>query len=139
MASAGRSGCGAVDSNPAIKPGSEVGYGERRVVIMQVISFESVVARDVETGELERLPIADLRPISTPGPSVLPPDLAELDDRDWAEARRRLDLIGPVLERARLPRSVMAERARGRRRGNDALSLGARLSHDWTALVAAPL
>jgi putative transposase len=45
-------------------------------------------------------------------PSVLPPDLAELDDRDWAEARRRLDLIGPVAERARLPRSGMAERAR---------------------------
>jgi len=45
-------------------------------------------------------------------PSVLPPDLAELDDRDWAEARRRLALIEPVLEKARLPRSVMAERAR---------------------------
>jgi hypothetical protein len=29
--------------------------------IMQVISFETVVARDVETGELERLPIAGLR------------------------------------------------------------------------------
>ncbi len=112
MASAGRSGCGAVDSNIAIKPGSEVDYGERRFVIMQVISFEAVVARDVETGELERLPIADLRPVSSPEPSVLPPDLAELDDRDWAEARRRLDLIGPVLERARLPRSVMAEWAR---------------------------
>jgi putative transposase len=101
-----------MDSNLAIKPGSEVDYGERRFVIMQVISFEAVVARDVETGELERLAIADLRPISTPGPVVLPPDLAERDDRDWAEARRRLDLIEPVLEKARLPRRVMAERAR---------------------------
>src|SRR5450631_293311 len=79
---------------------------------MQVISFEAVVARDVETGELERLAIADLRPVSAPEPSVLPPDLAKLDDRDWAEARRRLELIGPVLEKARLPRSIMAERAR---------------------------
>jgi putative transposase len=99
-------------SNLAIKPGSEVDYGERRFVIMQVISFEAVVARDVETGELERLAIADLRPVSSQEPSVLPPDLAGLDDRDWAEARRRLDLIEPVLEKARLPRSVMAERAR---------------------------
>jgi putative transposase len=99
-------------SNLAIKPGSEVDYGERRFAIMQVISFEAVVARDVETGELERLPIAALRPISSALPSVLPPDLAELDDRDWVEARRRLDLIGPILEKARLPRSVMAERAR---------------------------
>ena len=101
-----------MDSNLAVKPGSEVEYGERRFVIMQVIGFETVVARDVESGELERLAIADLRPVSSPEPSVLPPDLAELDDRDWAEARRRLDLIEPVLEKARLPRSVMAERAR---------------------------
>ncbi len=41
-------------SNLAIKPGSEVGYDERRLAIMQVISFEAVVARDVETNELER-------------------------------------------------------------------------------------
>jgi putative transposase len=99
-------------SNLAIKPGSEVDYGERRYVIMQIISFEAVVARDVETGELERLPISDLQPIRSAAPSVLSPELAELDDRDWAEARRRLDLIGPVLDKARLPRSVMAERAR---------------------------
>jgi hypothetical protein len=34
-------------SNLALKPGSEVDYGERRFSIMQVISFETVVARDV--------------------------------------------------------------------------------------------
>jgi putative transposase len=99
-------------SNFALKPGSEVDYGERRFAIMQVISFETVVARDVETGELERLPIAGLRSISEAEPPVPPPDLSELDDRDWNEARRRLDLIQPVLDAARLPRSVMSERAR---------------------------
>jgi hypothetical protein len=81
VASAGRSGCSAMDSNLAIKPGTDVDYGERRFVIMQVISFEAVVARDVETGELERLPIADLRPVSSPEPSVPPPDLAREPDR----------------------------------------------------------
>jgi putative transposase len=99
-------------SNLALKPGSEVDYGERRFAIMQVISFETVVARDVETGELERLPIAGLRSISGAEPSVPAPDLSELDDRDWDEARRRLDLIQPVVDAARLPRSVMSERAR---------------------------
>jgi hypothetical protein len=48
---------------------------------MQVISFETVVARDVETGELERLPIAGRRSISGAEPSVPPPDLNGLDDR----------------------------------------------------------
>jgi putative transposase len=99
-------------SNLALKPGSEVDYGERRFAIMQVISFETVVARDVETGELERLPIAGLRSISAAEPSVPPPDLTDLDDRDLNEARRRLDLIKPVLDAARLPRSVVSERAR---------------------------
>jgi putative transposase len=91
-------------SNLALKPGNEVDCGERRFTIMQVISFETVVARDVETGDLERLPIAGLRAIVSADPPVPAPDFAELDDRDWAEARRRLDLIQPVLERARLPR-----------------------------------
>jgi hypothetical protein len=39
-----------MDSNLAIKPGSGVEYGERRFVIMQAISFEAVVARDVGDG-----------------------------------------------------------------------------------------
>jgi len=101
-----------MSSNLALKPGSEVDYGERRFTIMQVISFETVVARDVETGDLDRLPIGGLRASASADPSAPAPDLAELDDRDWAEARRRLELIKPVLERARLPRSVMAQRAR---------------------------
>jgi hypothetical protein len=40
--------------------------------------------------------------IASAAPSALPPDLSELDDRDWAEARRRLDLIGPVLKKVAL-------------------------------------
>jgi hypothetical protein len=49
------------------KPGSEVDCGKRRFATMQVISFETVVVRDVETGEFERLPIAGLRSISGAG------------------------------------------------------------------------
>jgi hypothetical protein len=39
----------------------------------------------------------------------------QLDDRDWDEARRRLALIQPVLDAARLPRSEMSERGARRR------------------------
>jgi hypothetical protein len=48
--------------NLGLKHGDEVDYGERRFVIMQVISFEAVVARDVETGELD---VARSRPASS--------------------------------------------------------------------------
>ena len=63
-----------MSSNLALKPGSEVNYGERRFTIMQVISFETVVARDVETGDLERRPIAGLQAIVSSDPPVPPLD-----------------------------------------------------------------
>lgn len=96
-----------------IKHGAEVDCGGRRFVIRQVLGFETVVAQDSETGELERLAIADLRPMGSADGSVdAAPNLAELDDRDWAEARRRLELIAPMLDGARCPRSIVVERAR---------------------------
>jgi len=94
-----------------LKEGSEVEHGDRRFVIMQVVGFDAVVARDVETRDLERLSIAELQPVrSAPDPPA--PDLSELDDRDWDEARRRLDLIAPLLDGARPPRAAIVERAR---------------------------
>jgi hypothetical protein len=97
-------------------------------------------SRDVETGELERLRIAGLRSISGAEPSVPPPDLSELDDRDWNEALQRLDLIQPVLDAARLPRGG-DERTSARcpGRGDDTLPLGVPVSRDWAALVAVAL
>ena len=97
----------------AIKDGAEVQCGDRRFIIHQVLGFDAVVAQDPGTGELERLAIADLRPVvSADAPASSAPNLAELDDRDWEEARRRLDLIAPLLEGTRCPRSVVVERAR---------------------------
>jgi len=46
---------------------------------------------------------------------VPPLDLSELDDRDWNEARRRLELIQPVLDAARLPCRVIGVSAGLRR------------------------
>jgi hypothetical protein len=50
---------------------------------MQVIGFDVVLARDVETNDLIRLPINDLYPVSAPSTvahSIA--KLAELEDRD---------------------------------------------------------
>jgi hypothetical protein len=52
--------------------------------------------------ELRRLAVVDLNPVGTPSSTTpVQPDLAGLDDNDWAEARRRLELIGPLLDGAR--------------------------------------
>lgn len=96
-----------------ISEGAQVASGGRRFVVMQLIGFDMVVARDVETNDLVRLPVVDLDPVSVVPPvAPLQPDLAKLPDRDWAEARRRLELIGPLIDGARSPRAVIIERAR---------------------------
>jgi putative transposase len=62
---------------------------------------------------LRRLTVVDLNPVGTPSSTTpFQPELVALDDHDWAEARRRLELIGPLLDRARCPRAVIVERAR---------------------------
>jgi len=94
-----------------LKEGGEVEHGDRRFVIMQVMGFDAVVARDVETNDLERLSIAELRPVHSSAPIAPAPDLSELDERDWGEASRRLDLIAPLLDGARPPRATIVERA----------------------------
>jgi hypothetical protein len=99
-------------SGLSIKDGAEVECGGHRFIIMQLIGFDFVVARDIETDELVRLTVVDLNPVS-PAPSTVPslPDLTKVDDRDWGEARRRLDLIAPLLDGTRSPRAVIVERA----------------------------
>jgi putative transposase len=64
--------------------------------------------------DLVRLAVVDLNPVS-PAPSTVAsslPDFTKVADRDWGEARRRLDLIAPLLDGTRSPRAVIVERAR---------------------------
>ncbi len=109
-------------SGLSIKDGAEVECGGRCFIIMQLIGFDFVVARNIETDDLVRLAVVDLNPIS-PAPSPEPPlpDLTKIDDRDWGEARRRLDLIAPLLDGTRAPRAVIVER--GKAAGLDASTL----------------
>lgn len=118
-------------SSLPIKHGAEVECDGRRFVIRQVLGFDAVVAQDSETGELERLAIADLRKItSADAPADVIPNLVELDDRDWEEARRRRALIAPMLDGTRCPRSAVVERARSS--GFDATTL-----YRWARLYRA--
>jgi hypothetical protein len=78
-----------------LQDGAEVDSGGRRFVIMQLIGFDLVVARNVETQELRRLAVVDLNPVGTPSsPTAVQPDLAGLDDNDWAEELERLPIAG---------------------------------------------
>jgi putative transposase len=100
-------------SRLALQNGSEVLCADRRFVIRQVLGFDTVVAEDAETGQLERLAIAELHPVPPPdAPEIPAANLANLDDRAWEEARRRLDLIAPLIDGLRCPRRRIVEQAR---------------------------
>ena len=82
-------------SGLSIKDGAEVESGGRRFIIMQLIGFDFVVARDIETDDLVRLAVVDLNPVSPPASTVPSlPDLSKVDDRDWAEAGEHNDVWG---------------------------------------------
>jgi hypothetical protein len=87
-------------SGLSIKHGAEVECGGRRFIIMQLIGFDFVVARDIESDELVRLAVVDLDPVS-PAPSTVPslPDLSKGDDRDWAVRSLSLLLGGSLTKR----------------------------------------
>ena len=66
-----------------LQDGAEVESGGRRFVIMQLLGFDLVVARDVETQELRRLPVVDLNPVGAASSTTpVQPDLAGLDKHD---------------------------------------------------------
>lgn len=65
------------------------------------LSFDRVEARDLETGALERLPTASLEKPESASPAAQAPDLAVLESEEIEEARRRLGVIRPLLEKER--------------------------------------
>ena len=97
----------------SIDRGSEVEANGKRYVITHVLTFDSVMAQDTETGQQQRLKIADLKPrrhdLDAPG---IVPDLSEFEDGNWEEARRRLGVIRPLLNDHRKSRAEIAQAAK---------------------------
>ena len=82
------------------------------MVVRQALGFDAILVEDPQTSEIERLEIAELRPASAEAADSSTTNLNDVSDRDWAEARRRRDLIAPLLDGTRCPRSIVVERAR---------------------------
>jgi putative transposase len=96
----------------SLTEGAEVRCGDRSLVVRQALGFDAVLVEDPETGEIERLGIADLRPATAEAADGSTTNLNDFSAGDWAEARRRRDLIAPLLDGTRCPRSIVVERAR---------------------------
>jgi putative transposase len=95
-----------------VSPDAVVESNGKRYTITHVLDLEAVLCKEEETGKQERLYIKDLTPVTTkPNEDIVDADLATISDADWSEARRRLDVIRPVLYGRRTTEGV-AEQAR---------------------------
>lgn len=104
----------------AIQIGQIVRCGEARYEITHLISVDSVLARNLETAQSERLRIESLAsaeidpaPVSAYG-SRNERDITQYLEVDWAEGQRRFEAIKPLLEnpiRSRASAEQAAEKA----------------------------
>lgn len=84
----------------SIKPAEVVGHDGRNYIITHVLDLESVLAKDTETGDTQRLHIQELTPPVPEQPARRTPerDLAVIEDEDWQIAQHRFSIIRPLLE-----------------------------------------
>ncbi|MDQ2817795.1 MAG: Mu transposase C-terminal domain-containing protein [Candidatus Eremiobacteraeota bacterium] len=82
-----------------LKPGLQVASAGRQYIIRQAFSPQALWVEDVETGGFRRLFSSDLEPAAPTTTGKRVEDLASGDDKDWAIARRRLEMIRPLINR----------------------------------------
>ncbi|MDQ3555641.1 MAG: Mu transposase C-terminal domain-containing protein [Gemmatimonadota bacterium] len=82
-----------------VSVGGAVRWQGRRYVVTRLVDLASVLAKDLDTGEIQRLTIAQLEPDAEAPAGTAPADvdLAGVPDADWREAERRLRAIRPLL------------------------------------------
>jgi putative transposase len=98
----------------ALVPGSDFTANGRLYRILSIPDLQSLLAQDVETGAITRIPIAEIsRPGATnPSASNLEGiDLCSIPDTDWTVARQRYEAIEPLLAPCVISTEAVSERA----------------------------
>ena len=100
-----------------LEPKKIVGYSGQKYQISQVIDVDMVIAKNCVTGKTESLLIKDLQPFDETekqdNVSVRETELTLISEEDWVEARRRYEIIFPLLnENYRRTKIEVEERAK---------------------------
>lgn len=82
----------------SLMPGSPVKFQGKEFVILDIAGLDAVIVKDMVSGKSERLPVAQLEPVVTQGVHKARKDLLTIKDDDWVEARKRFEIIRPLLE-----------------------------------------
>ena len=94
-----------------IAPGSEVEVRGHRYVITAYLDLESALAKDSQSGEVTRLFVRDMQPVTTAKEARDNVELATINDVDWQEAQRRFSFIQPLLAESGRRRAEVATAA----------------------------
>jgi len=98
-----------------VRVGTEVIAQERRYQISRVLDLESVLAHDMETGAVHRLPLTHLHPPRTrAAPRDTPAgerNAQDVSEADWQQAQARFAVIQPLVEQGHYSRTEVQARA----------------------------
>lgn len=82
-------------------PGNTISHKNNQYVITNIIDLESVLAKNIETKQSQRILVQDITPETIEVGKNLPNNLELINDDDWVEANRRFQIIKPILDAGR--------------------------------------
>ena len=99
-----------------VRPGLAVIAEGRRYQVEQVVDLESVLARDIKTGDTRRLRFNQLLPAppvtTEEDRATADPDPQQVSEAEWQRAQARFAAIRPLIEQGTYSRSEVQARAR---------------------------
>lgn len=93
-------------SNTSIKPiqllpGNTINYKNNKYVITNILDLESVLAKNIETKQSQRILVQNITPETVEVGKNLANNLELIKDEDWIEANRRFQIIKLILAAGR--------------------------------------
>ena len=120
-------------SDFSLQPGDEVQYNQHLYRIKAAVSLTTVRIEDCSTGETSVVPVTALEPPDAQAGTAAgdnlshKPEIMLIDEADWAEAKRRAQILGSLAALSTCPRAVALPAA---------AELGCSVRHLYTLLRA---